>query len=101
LCLARAVGDPRHGRFLGGSDPGFSSAVFLSEQKLWIFSGAGLMLLANAYYLFKTKDLCPFDPILGRACQRAKKWSWAIWIVSVLLFALGGFVTFLVPLFFF
>jgi hypothetical protein len=75
--------------------------VWLSELKVPLFAIAGAMLLAAGVMQWRAKSLPgPADPTLAAACTRARKWSVAIYVFSVVMFVTGFFFAFLAPILF-
>jgi hypothetical protein len=71
--------------------------VWLSEHKEPLFAVAGALLLAAGVVQWRNRRApCPADPVLGRACLRMRKVSVRVFIVSVLLYAVGGWFAFIV-----
>ncbi len=68
----------------------------LSEQKLLLFSVAGVLLCAAFLAQWRARHApCPADPRKARACARLRGFSWAILGLSVLIYIVGFFFAFL------
>ena len=79
----------------------FPQLIWLSENKIELFAVAGLMLLVAGIFQRRASHLpCPLDPILARACTLQRKQSRAIYVVSCLIYLIGGFFAFLAPFIF-
>lgn len=77
----------------------FPQLIWLSEQKLLVFSVAGVALLAAGALLWRARRApCPADPRLGRACMRLRRWSTGLYLGSVIATVLGAAFAFLLPL---
>jgi hypothetical protein len=89
------------GAAMAGLVTTFPQIVWLSEHKVPLFAIAGAMLLAAGVMQWRAKSLpCPADPALAVACTRARKWSVAIYVFSVVMFVTGFFFAFLAPILF-
>jgi len=77
----------------------FPQLVWLSEQKLLVFSLAGLALLAAGALLWRARRApCPADPQLAKACGRLRRWSFGLYLVACIATVLGAAFAFLLPL---
>jgi hypothetical protein len=75
--------------------------VLLSEYKIEIFSIAAVMLAISGFMQWQARNLpCPADPDQAAACTRTRKFSYAIYFISVAIFLVGGFFAFAAPLVF-
>jgi len=73
--------------------------VWISEHKTGVFTLAGAMLAAAGWLQYRARFLpCPADPALAAACTRQRRVSLAIYLVSLAIFAIGGFFAFVAPL---
>lgn len=85
---------------LGASLAGFVSSapwlVALSEHKVALFIGAGLLLGGAAYMQWRARYApCPVDPDQARACMRLRKMSLILLWLSIVIYAIGGFFAFI------
>ena len=79
----------------------FPQIVWLSQNKILIFSLAGILILISSRLLYINRSAqCPIDPDQARACAMSRKWSIRIIILSSLLWFCGFFFAFLAPLIF-
>ena len=79
----------------------FPQIVWLSENKILVFSVSGLMILGSALLIYINRNaLCPIDPDQARACISSRKWSVRISIFSGLIWLVGFFFAFVVLLLF-
>jgi hypothetical protein len=89
------------GAAMAGLVTTFPQIVWLSEHKVPLFAIAGVMLLGAGVMQWRARSLpCPADPALAAACTRARKWSFAIYLFSVVMFLTGFFFAFLAPIIF-
>jgi hypothetical protein len=73
--------------------------VWISEHKVGVFAFAGVMLAIAGVMQWQNKNApCPVDPALRDACLRTRKLSLRVYIVSVVLFIIGGWFAFVQPL---
>lgn len=70
--------------------------IALSEYKIWTFGISGAMLLIAGVALWRARNApCPIDLAQAMACARLRRTSvWIYWL-SVLLWCVGFFFTFL------
>ena len=86
------------GAALSGLVSVFPQLVWLSEHKIGLFSFAGLALTASGALQWHNRNApCPIDPALRQACLRTRRVSVAIWVVSVAVYAVGGYFAFIAP----
>ncbi|MGY6555481.1 MAG: hypothetical protein ACXIUM_13280 [Wenzhouxiangella sp.] len=77
----------------------FPQLVWLSEQKLLVFSLAALALAAAGVMLWRARRApCPADPRLAKACTRLRRWSTGLYVGSVIATVLGAAFAFLLPI---
>ena len=75
--------------------------VWFSEHKVGVFTFAALMLLISGLMQWRARSLpCPADPVLAANCVATRKTSFNVYIISVLIFLIGGFFAFIAPLIF-
>lgn len=64
--------------------------TWFGQYKIWVFIGSGALLTAAGFMQRYAQKLpCPADPLKAQACRRLRKISWVIWIMAVILFAIG------------
>jgi hypothetical protein len=86
------------GAVLASAVSAFPQLVWISEHKIEVFVLAGLMLLAAGIMQWRAKSLpCSIDRALSDACMRGRKFSLAVYMVSVAIFVIGGFFAFVAP----
>jgi hypothetical protein len=72
--------------------------VWFSEHKLGVFIFAGVMLSISGLLQWQARSLpCPSDKALAELCNKTRVNSLRIYIFSVSIFLIGGFMTFLAP----
>ncbi len=72
--------------------------VWLSEYKEALFSVAGLMLAgAGALQWHNRNAPCPADPELGRACLRTRRAAVRMYLLSLIIYLVGGWFAFVLP----
>ncbi|MCY4321647.1 MAG: hypothetical protein OXC37_04520 [Bdellovibrionaceae bacterium] len=75
--------------------------VWLSENKILIFSLSGILILISSILIYLNRSAsCPIDPEQAKACASSRKWSIRIVILSSVFWFFGFVFAFLVPLFF-
>lgn len=91
---------------LGATVAGLVTAVpqlvWLSERKDALFLFCGLMLAAAGVLQWRARRLaCPIDPKLADACRDTRGWSGWVYGLSLVLFLVGVFISYLAPRLFF
>jgi len=72
--------------------------VWFSEHKLGVFIFAGVMLSISGFLQWQARSLpCPSDKELAELCNKTRVSSLNIYIFSVCVFLIGGFMAFLAP----
>jgi len=72
--------------------------VWLSEHKLGVFIFAGVMLSISGLLQWQARSLpCPSDKELAELCNKTRVTSLRIYIFSVSVFLIGGFMAFVAP----
>jgi len=88
------------GASFAGLVSSFPQFIWVSEHKDLIFILSSFFLGLSGYFTFFREDLtCPTDPKLRDACLRAKKVNKIVFFVALSLIGLGGFFSYLAPLF--
>lgn len=68
----------------------FPSLIWISENKVWVFSISFVLLSMSSYMQYRARLLpCPVDPAEARACTVARKWSKRITIFSIVVWVIG------------
>jgi hypothetical protein len=88
------------GAALSGLVSAVPQLVWLSEHKLEVFGGAGIMLAAAGVLQWRARRAlaCPADSDLAASCETTKDISLVVWWVSVAILAIGAFFAFAAPL---
>ncbi|HVL01667.1 MAG TPA: hypothetical protein VM553_17735 [Dongiaceae bacterium] len=69
--------------------------VWFSDHKEAVFGTAGIMLAVAGVMQWHSRSLpCPAEQALAQACQQLRRRSLVIYLLSVTLFAIGGFFAF-------
>lgn len=72
--------------------------VWLSEHKEGLFVVAGLMLAGSGALQWANRHApCPTDPALRSVCLRTRRTSRILYVVSVAIYAVGGWFAFVQP----
>ena len=86
------------GAALSGLVSAVPQIVWLSEHKAWVFGVAGLLMLAGGVLQWRNRTAaCPLDPRLRAACLRTRRWSLAVYLVSLALLVVGAMFAFVLP----
>lgn len=69
----------------------FPSLIWLSENKLLVFSGSFLMLAISSFFQYQARFLpCPIDANEARACMTARLWSKRATLFSIVVWGIGA-----------
>jgi len=86
------------GATLAGLVTNFPQLIWLTEHKPALFIAAGLMLITAGVMQWRARSLpCPADPKLAATCARTRKISVGIYWFSVVVFAVGFFMAYVLP----
>jgi mercuric ion transport protein len=69
--------------------------IFLAENKAWTLSLSALLLLFLAWVIWRPAQRCPTDPKLAAYCVKTKIWNRRILHISVTIWAIGFFFSYL------
>ena len=73
--------------------------VWVSEYKEAVFVFAGVMLTVSGWLQWRSRFApCPIDAAQRSACLRTRRSSAMVYLASVLVFMVGGFFAFILPL---
>ena len=87
------------GAALAGLVSNVPQLVWISEHKGVVFGLAGTMLLLAGVLQWRARYApCPADPQLAAACQRARRNSLRVYLLSLAIFAIGAWFAFVAPL---
>lgn len=77
----------------------FPQIVWLSEHKEIVFTLAAAMLALAGVMQWRARSLpCPADPLLAAACVRTRRMSFRMYLISLIIFLIGGGFAFVLPL---
>jgi hypothetical protein len=80
----------------------FPQIVWLSENKMIVFTLSGLMILLSAFITYSNRNApCPIDPKKALACKYSRMWSIRLLFFSGLIWIVGFSFAFVAPLIFF
>ena len=72
--------------------------VWFSEHKLGVFIFTGVMLSISGLLQWRARSLpCPSDKALAELCNKTRVNSLRIYVFSVCVFLIGGFMAFVAP----
>ena len=75
--------------------------VWVSEYKETVFVFAGVMLTVSGWLQWRSRFApCPVDAAQRNACLRTRRSSALVYGASVVVFMVGGFFAFILPLLF-
>lgn len=73
----------------------FPVLVTIAQQKGWVFTGSGTLLLLSLWLMYRPGRACPTDPELARVCARAQVWNRRIFWSAVMIWSAGFFAAYL------
>jgi len=86
------------GAALAGLVSAVPQLIWLSEHKPLVFTiAAVLLLVSGGAQWFGGRAPCPADPAVARACQRVRRMSFVLYVISLVSFALGVTFAFVLP----
>lgn len=90
---------------MGAALAGFISVApwitVISEYKIFIFVGAGILLILSSYFLCINRNApCPTDAKQAKACALLRKFSLYTIIISIVIYIVGFFFAFFATDFF-
>ena len=85
---------------MGAALAGFISVApwitVISKYKIYIFAGAGVLLILSSYFLWINRNApCPTDAKQSKACALLRKFSLYTIIISIVIYIVGFFFAFL------
>jgi hypothetical protein len=87
------------GAALSGLVAAVPQIVWLSEHKAWVFGIAVVLMAAGGTLQWRNRTApCPLDPALRDACLRTRRWSLGVYLLSLVLLAVGALFAFVLPL---
>lgn len=86
------------GAALAGLVSAVPQLVWLSEHKVALFIGAGLLLAASGGLRYYNRNApCPIDPVQAQACTKLRLLSKRLYVTSCVIYAVGFFFAFVAP----
>ena len=84
---------------MGAALAGFISVApwitVISKYKIFIFVGAGVLLILSSYFLWINRNAsCPTDAKQAKACALLRKFSLYTIIISIVIYIVGFFFAF-------
>ena len=77
----------------------FPQLIWFSENKELVFGVGAVMLLLAGVMQKRSQDApCPLDPALAAACTSTRRASLRLYLLSLLIYAVGAFFAFAAPL---
>jgi hypothetical protein len=87
------------GAALVGLISAFPQLVWLSENKVWVFGIAGVLLAASGAMLWHARSLpCPADPAAARSCTRLRRISASLYFIATGSFLIAVVFAFALPI---
>ena len=71
--------------------------ITLSMYKGWMFTLSGVLIALSAWAVYRPGRACPADPELAAACERADRWNRRFIWFSGLMWCVGFFAAFVLP----
>ncbi|MBL4798223.1 MAG: hypothetical protein JKY50_12465 [Oleispira sp.] len=69
--------------------------IILSEQKLWVFSVSGSLLVLSGWLIYRPGRNCPTDVKFSETCSRMQVWNRRVHGVALVLWCIGFFSAFM------
>ena len=70
--------------------------VWLSEHKIPLFTFAGITLaISGATTYLNRRAPCPVDPVQAKSCRRVRRFAVSLFVMSVVLYAIGFYFAFI------
>jgi mercuric ion transport protein len=73
--------------------------ITLSMYKGWMFAGSGGLIGLSVWAVYRPGRACPTDPELAAACERADVWNKRFIWFSAVMWGIGFFAAFVLPMF--
>ena len=87
---------------LGASVATLASAapwiITLSQYKGWIFLTSAILIGISFWAIYRPGRICPTDPVLAAACNRADNWNRRFILLSSGMWLIGFIAAFGLPL---
>ncbi len=83
------------GAAMAGLTSTFPWMVTLSQHKVWVFAGSGLLLALSGWMVYRPGRACPADPKLAKLCTTMDKWNRRVLFSSAAIWGIGFFAAYL------
>lgn len=84
------------GAALAGLVSSVPQLIWLSTYKVQVFAVAGVLLLITGFIQWRMRNApCPVDPDLAASCMRMRRINKWVFMLSVLIYAVGFFFAFM------
>jgi len=86
------------GAVMAGLASNVPGLIWVSENKVAVFSGAAILLAGNGLLMWMNRNApCPIDPKLREACISGRKTSKIIYFISLGVFLTGFTFAYVLP----
>lgn len=86
------------GAVMAGLASNIPGLIWISENKMIVFSIAGIMLVGNGLLMWFNRNApCPVDPKLRDACIKGRKTSKIFYSISILVYLIGFAFAYIAP----
>lgn len=72
--------------------------ITLSMYKGWMFTASGVLIALSAWAVYRPGRVCPTDPALALACERADVWNRRFTWLSASMWGVGCATAYALPL---
>jgi hypothetical protein len=86
------------GAVMAGLASNIPGLIWVSENKIIVFSAAGILLVGNGLLLWFNRNApCPIDPKLRDACIKGRKTGKIFYGISLLVYLIGFTFAYVAP----
>ncbi len=86
------------GAVMAGLASNVPGLIWMSENKTTVFLVAGVMLVANGIWLWRSRNApCPIEPKLRDVCISGRRINKIVYFVSISVFVIGAFFAYFAP----
>lgn len=86
------------GAVMAGLASNIPGLIWISENKMIVFSIAGILLAGNGLLMWFNRNApCPIDPKLRDACIKGRKTSKIFYSISILVYLIGFAFAYIAP----
>ncbi len=71
--------------------------VTLSQYKVALFAGSGLLIVLAAWVVYRPGRSCPVEPELAAACAQADRWNRLFIHIAAMLWVIGFLAAYVLP----